>query len=127
MTSRVLGLCLCGALLGGCAAAAAPSGIGLRDVGQAVAVATERNVQQARADGVLGYAHADSRFGHGSVSGPVRRGPRGLLEVRMPGGTWIDCGRSCSDTLRRETVDFWENHGGPNATGDGVGYLTWRR
>jgi hypothetical protein len=34
----------------------------------------------------------------------------------MPGGTWIGCKGSCRDTLRDETVDFWEiqrnNHPG---------------
>ena len=62
--------------------------------------------------GVVGYVTADSRYSGASISGPVRRGPQGRLEVRLPGGTWLECGRSCSDTLRRETVDFWRNHGG---------------
>jgi hypothetical protein len=57
-------------------------------------------------DGVV----AESRFGNGSVSGPVREGRHGL-EVRLPGGTWVGCRRSCSETLRVETVDFWENDG----------------
>jgi len=62
---------------------------------------------------------AHSRWGHGSVSGPVRRGPNGW-EVRMPRGTWLECKRSCSETLRLATVDFWETQGrnppdgGPN-------------
>jgi hypothetical protein len=53
---------------------------------------------------------AESRFGHGTVSAPVRAARHGR-EVRLPGGTWIDCGRSCSETLRTESVDFWENKG----------------
>lgn len=53
---------------------------------------------------------AESRFGHGTVSGPVRLSPTGY-EVRLPGGTWIACRRSCSETLRVESVDFWENRG----------------
>jgi len=57
------------------------------------------------------YVTAESRFGHGTVSGPVRPGSRGGREVMMPGGTWISCGRSCAETLRVETVDFWENRG----------------
>jgi hypothetical protein len=62
-----------------------------------------------------GQVVAESRFGHGTVSGPVRAARQGR-EVRLPGGTWIDCGRSCSETLRTETVDFWENKGaGPNS------------
>ena len=76
--------------------------------------------------GIVGYATADSRYSGQSVTGPVRRGPQGRLEVRLPGGTWIECGRNCSDTLRRETVDFWRNHGGREAGGDGPGYLNFR-
>ncbi len=70
----------------------------------------------ARAYGpVEGYVVAESRFGNGSVTGPVRPGPmvrgRQIFEVQMPGGTWLECRRSCSETLRVETVDFWENQG----------------
>jgi len=56
------------------------------------------------------YVVAESRFGHGTVSGPVRRVRLGY-EVRLPGGSWIPCRRSCSETLRVETVDFFENKG----------------
>lgn len=69
------------------------------------------------------YVVAESQFGNGSVSGPVRHGRNGL-EVRLPRGTWIECVRSCSDTLRRATVDFWETHG-HNAPGSARGYLRW--
>lgn len=55
-------------------------------------------------------AVAVSRFGNGSVSGPVRETRTGY-EVRKPNGTWIACRRSCSETLRVETVDFYENDG----------------
>jgi hypothetical protein len=50
---------------------------------------------------------AQSQFGNGSVEAPVRETSMGL-EVRLPGGTWVGCGRDCSETLRLETVDFWE-------------------
>ena len=77
-----------------------------------------------------GYVVAESRFGHGTVSGPVRRVRTGY-EVRMPGGTWIHCRRSCSETLRVETVDFWENRGaGRNAIDSECGLfgcLRWER
>lgn len=69
------------------------------------------------------YVVAESQFGNGTISGAVRHGPNGL-QVRMPRGTWIDCVRSCSDTLRRETIDFWQTHG-PNAPGSARGYLTF--
>ncbi len=62
-----------------------------------------------------GFVTAESRFGHGSVSGPVRPARAGNYEVRLPGGTWIACRRSCSETLRVETVDFWENKGAGEA------------
>ena len=78
--------------------------------------------------GIVGYVTADSRYSGQSVRGPVRRGPNGRLEVRLPGGTWLECGLSCSDTLRRQTVDFWRNHGGRprEAGGDGPGYLQFK-
>ena len=69
------------------------------------------------------YVVAESQFGNGRISGPVRPGPHGW-QVRMPRGTWIDCVRSCSDTLRRATIDFWQTNG-PNAPGSAPGYLHW--
>ncbi|MCB1503685.1 MAG: hypothetical protein KDJ47_01800 [Hyphomicrobiaceae bacterium] len=54
-----------------------------------------------------GHVVAQSRFGNGSVSGPVRMTRVGP-QVRLPGGTWEYCRRSCSETLRVETVDRWE-------------------
>jgi hypothetical protein len=66
---------------------------------------------------------AESRWGNGVVSGPTRRGRTGW-QVRMPRGTWIDCVRSCSETLRRATVDFWESNG-PRAVDTGPGYFRW--
>lgn len=64
----------------------------------------------AAAGGYPPYVVAESRFGHGTVVGAVRPSGHGF-QVRMPGGTWIDCRRSCAETLRVETVDFWENQG----------------
>lgn len=49
---------------------------------------------------------ACSRFGHGCITAPIRRGPQGY-ELRLPGGTWISCALDCPTTLRDETVDFW--------------------
>jgi hypothetical protein len=76
----------------------------------------------------LGVVVAESFHGHGTVTAPVRRNSKGRLEVGLPGGTWYECAFSCSDTLRRQTVDFWENHGGRprGGDGDGVGYLRFR-
>lgn len=67
-------------------------------------------------DGSLerGYAIAESRYGNGTVRGRVRPTDLGP-QVQTPGGNWVYCRRSCSETLRVETVDFWEsqqNYGG---------------
>ena len=29
-------------------------------------------------------------------------------EVELPGGSWIDCGGDCAETVRREHLDLWE-------------------
>jgi hypothetical protein len=71
-----------------------------------------------------GYVTAESRYSGRSISGPVRMGPNGRAEVRLPGGTWLECQFTCSDTLRRETIDFWESRG-PGRV-DGPGYLHFR-
>ena len=70
------------------------------------------------------YVVAESQWGNGTVTGAVRPGPHGL-QVRLPRGTWVDCIRSCSDTLRRESIDFWQSHG-HNAPGSARGYLNWQ-
>lgn len=102
--------------------------LSLKDIGLALITASLVSFATAPAEAqgaVLGYATAESFHGHGSISGPVRRGPHGRPEVMMPGGTWIECGRSCAEALRRETVDFWESRGDRNSY-DGAGYFRWR-
>ena len=71
------------------------------------------------------YITVSSHYGGGTITAPVRQGPSGRLEVRLPGGTWVECGQSCHYTLRRETVDFWrqDGRGRPGGGGDGPGYL----
>ena len=54
---------------------------------------------------------AQSKFGNGTVTGPVRMTSVGR-QVRLPGGTWEHCKRSCSETLRVATVVFWEAQNG---------------
>ena len=63
-----------------------------------------------------GVVTAHSRFGNGSVQGPVRPARYGY-EVRLPGGTWVGCRRSCSETLRVQTVDIFENQEGLSGYG----------
>ncbi len=99
-------------------------------VGGCAAAATDDIMQVGRgksADGIAGEVTARSRYGAPqTVTGPVRRNGKDRLEVRLPGGTWIECERSCSETLRQQTVDFWQNYGGAgnlNGGVDGPGYL----
>ena len=104
-------------------------GAGLALAGCAATYSADEPEHLGRREG-LGEVTAESRYGAATITAPVRRGARDRLEVRLPGGTWLECGRSCSETLRRETVDFWENHGsGPTSNGgsDGPGYFLWKR
>lgn len=94
------------------AIAAAAIGIAL---GSGAAQATFKRPPQ---DYPGGFVVAESRFGNGTVSGPVRRGEMGW-QVRLPGGSWEYCRRSCSETLRVETVDKWEGKLGNGSTGFG--------
>ncbi|MBN9265191.1 MAG: hypothetical protein J0I57_18675 [Hyphomicrobium sp.] len=107
------------------AALAVASGLALS---MDAAVLGEAAAQQRMRDGerprkAPAYVVAESRWGHGTISGPVRRGPNGW-EVRMPGGTWIECKRSCSESLRLATVDFWETQG-RNPPDGGPNYFTF--
>ncbi|MHA1164251.1 MAG: hypothetical protein ACTSP0_01540 [Alphaproteobacteria bacterium] len=62
------------------------------------------------------YVTAHSRYGNGEVRAPVRAGRFGY-QIKLPGGPWIYCEnnsllfgrhRPCGETLRRQTLDFWE-------------------
>jgi hypothetical protein len=84
----------------------------------AVAVASVAEAAPRRGSGGYGYVVAESHWGHGTVRGAVRPGPRGW-QVQTPGGSWIDCVRNrCAETLRQRTVDIFEvmenKDGGPN-------------
>ena len=59
-----------------------------------------------------GYVVAESIQGNGRVRGAVRQTSLGP-QVQLPGGSWVYCRRSCSETLRVETVDFWEARRSP--------------
>lgn len=75
--------------------------------------------QARRAGPPGGYVIAESRFGNGTVRGAVRPTSLGP-QVQLPGGGWIYCKRSCSETLRAETVDFWEAQAGPAGREQGL-------
>ena len=51
------------------------------------------------------YVTARSEFGGGKISAPVRNSKYGP-QVQLPGGAWVYCETSCSETLRVKTVDF---------------------
>lgn len=57
-----------------------------------------------------GYVVAYSRYSNGSVTGRIRHRKYGP-QVQLPGGNWEYCRRSCSETLRVETIDRWEPTG----------------
>jgi hypothetical protein len=61
-----------------------------------------------------GVVVAQSRYGNGSISAAVRREGLGW-KVELPGGRWVYCRRTCTETLRVETIDFFET----NAAGSG--------
>lgn len=74
-----------------------------------------------------GYVTAESRYGPQTITGRVRVNAQGRREVQLPGGNWIECRRSCSDTLRVETIDFWAiRDRGPGGFTDGPGYFHFR-
>lgn len=79
-------------------------------VSTAVGVATPASAGRWRGTPEGKYVTAVSRFGNGSVSGPVRATPTGY-QVRLPSGAWVGCRTSCSETLRVQTVDIFENNG----------------
>ena len=64
-------------------------------IGAAIVVALAPSASHAQ-----GTVTTKSRYGVQSVSAPVRQG--------CNGGSWIDCRRDCAQTLREETVDFWQ-------------------
>jgi hypothetical protein len=90
----------------------------------ATAPAEARRALKKGAD--TGYVTAVSRYGAGSITAPVRISALGRPEVRLPGGTWIECRQTCSNTLRQETIDFWYIRSNPyNAGDDGPGYFSF--
>lgn len=60
--------------------------------------------RQMREGKVTACSSYDSRcYTAGLVRSPVG------WQLRLQSGTLIDCGVTCDDTLRRATVDFWED------------------
>lgn len=65
----------------------------------------DADARKRRAYSEDGYVTAESRFGNGSVTGAVRATDLGP-QVQLPSGHWEYCRRSCSETLRVESIDF---------------------
>jgi hypothetical protein len=65
---------------------------------------------------------AHSHYGNGSIKSVVRPGRWGW-QVRLPGGAWTDCRRSCEETLRVQTVDIFGD-GDSSLDSGGYGTLT---
>ena len=61
------------------------------------------------------WVTAVSNYSANTISGPTRPSQWGR-EVRLPGGSWIDCAGDCRDKLRETTIDFWfeQNNRGNN-------------
>ena len=68
----------------------------------------------SRDHGEGSYVVAESEFGNGRVAGPVRYTRLGR-QVQLPGGSWVYCAKSCAETLRIKTVDFWQSDAGVGA------------
>jgi hypothetical protein len=64
---------------------------------------------------------AYSHYGNGQISSVVRPGRYGW-QVRLPGGAWTDCRRSCEETLRVQTVDIFGD-GDSSLTNGGYGTM----
>jgi len=63
-----------------------------------------------RYDDGIAFIHVESHHGKGEVIVPVREGRFGP-QVRLPGGSWVDCEITCEYTVRRLSLDFWEGQG----------------
>jgi len=83
--------------------------------------ATGRRLRTNYEPGQVIVAH--SHYGNGSVRSVVRPARFGW-QVRLPrGGAWVDCRRSCEETLRVQTVDIFGD-GDTSLAGGGYGTLT---
>ena len=78
-------------------------------VGAALLVGWTHAGQAGGKYGARGYSYitVQSKYGNGTISAPVRSAQYGW-QVRLPGGVWIYCELNCFQTLRDETVDFYE-------------------
>jgi len=62
---------------------------------------------EARPQRQPGTVSVCSLYGKGCITAPVRPGQYDY-EVRLPGRVWISCARDCKQTLREQSIDFFE-------------------
>ncbi len=89
-----------------------------------VAQATGRVNRIIAADIRRGFVVTESWGGSDEVFGRVRPWLGGA-QVQLPGGSWEDCIRSCAETLRVNTVDFWDTQEEPSGVGGERGILLY--
>jgi hypothetical protein len=58
--------------------------------------------------GAYRHIYVESNYGSRRVVVPVRHSRLGD-QVKLPGGSWVDCEVTCEYTVRRLSVDFWED------------------
>lgn len=86
-----------------------PSPLAKRSTALAILTLTCLAPVMAHAQSNTKTVTACSTYGrHGCYTAPVRQTPLGP-QMRLKGGTWIWCEGDCRDTLRRETIDFWDD------------------
>jgi hypothetical protein len=79
-------------------------------IAAASALVTPASASRVHAYSDGGSVTTYSRHSNGSISGEIRRGRTGW-QVQLPHGTWVNCRRSCEETLRVQTIDIFENDG----------------
>lgn len=95
--------------LGMAVLAVAATGLsGVAEAGRACKGRDCRHGPYAGEPSVYRFVYTESNYGGKRVAAPVRAAPLGD-QVRLPGGSWIDCEITCEYTLRRVSIDFWED------------------
>jgi hypothetical protein len=92
-------------------AAVAALAVGLAGVAEAGKCKGRKCKERFHDEGEYGYVTARATFGGKEVTAPVRPGPHGRPQVEIADGMWLDCEVTCEYTLRRNTVDFWNQFG----------------
>jgi hypothetical protein len=82
--------------------------------------ASFRRLRSSYVPGEVITAH--SHYGNGTIQSVVRPGRYGW-QVKLPGGAWTGCRRSCEETLRVQTVDIFGD-GDTSLSGGGYGTLS---